>query len=237
VEASGSITLEGQTQVSPDGLRGRRDPESPMPDENDGGLVATIGKDDDSPLIFIGRSREFSADRDGILYFTVNHGNTRDTRGAFRVLVSLDRGTGGSSGSSSGDPGNQAPVQRREKTILVAANQPWTDTGIDLEPNMTVEVLAEGQIDIGGNRRTTPDGNRNANVSTSIYPIQNEGAGALIGKIRYRDGRDSNYVFIGARGGATTEPNEYGRLFLGINDDFYRDNSGSYRVVIRWGPR
>jgi hypothetical protein len=56
----------------------------------------------------------------------------------------------------------------------------------------------------------------------------------LIGKIRYRDGRDSNFVFIGSRGAPASEPNEYGRLFLGINDDYFRDNTGSYRVTIRW---
>src|SRR5262249_40881405 len=129
------------------------------------------------------------------------------------------------------------PVQKREKTVLVSASQPWTDTGIDLEPNMTIEILAEGQIDIGNNRRSTPDGNRSANVSTSIYPIQSEGDGALIGKIRYRDGRDSNIVFLGWGGEPCTKPNEFGRLSRGINDDFYRDNSGSYRVVIRWSLR
>src|SRR5262249_15434758 len=181
IEATGTIVLGGQAPVGPDGLRDRRDPESPMPDENDGGLVAVVGKDDNSPLLFVGRSREFTADREGILYFTGNHEDTRDTRGSFRVVVSLDRGAGGTSGgaggTSGGDSGNQVPVQKREKTVLVSASQPWTDTGIDLEPNMTIEILAEGQIDIGNNRRSTPDGNRSANVSTSIYPIQSEGAG------------------------------------------------------------
>ena len=231
VEASGTVTLEGRTQVSSDGLRDRRDPDSPMPNENDGALIAAIGQDANSPSIFIGRSREFVADRDGMLYFTVNHWETRDARGAFRLNVSVDRGTGG------GDPGNsggQVPTKGREKTITVSAAQPWTDTGIDLEPNMTVEIVAEGQITIGNRNQSGPEGNRNANVNTSSYPIQNEGVGALIAKIRHRDGRDSNFVFVGARSTPSTEPNEYGRLFLGINDDYFRDNSGSYRVTIRW---
>ncbi|MGH9839119.1 MAG: hypothetical protein ACREEM_10075 [Blastocatellia bacterium] len=231
VEAGGAVTLEGRTQVTPDGLRDRRDPDAPMPNENDGALIAAIGQDASSPVIFIGRSREFVADRDGILYFTVNHWETRDARGAFRVNVSVDRST---SGGDPGDPGGQGPTQGREKTITVSATQPWTDTGIDLEPNMTVEITAEGQITILNRRTTGPDGDRNANVSTSSYPIQTEGIGALIGKIRYRDGRDSNFVFVGSRAAPSTEPNEYGRLFLGINDDYFRDNSGSYRVTIRW---
>jgi hypothetical protein len=228
VEASGTVTLEGRTQTGPDGLQGRRDPDSPMPSQNDGALVAAIGQDPNSPAIFIGRSREFTADRDGLLYFTVNHWETRDARGAFRTNVSVERGAGGGGGAGS------APSQGREKTVTVQANQAWTDTGIDVQPNMTFEITAEGTIDIGNRNRSDPDGNRDANVRTSSYPINDQGVGALIGKIRYRDGRDSNLVFIGSRSTPTTEQNEYGRLFLGINDDFLRDNNGSYRVTIRW---
>ncbi len=228
VEASGTVSLEGRTQTGPEGLNGRRDPDSPMPAQNDGALVAAIGQDPNSPAILIGRSREFTADRDGILYFTVNHWETRDARGAFRVNVSVERGAGSGGGTGS------VPTQGREKTVTVPANQAWTDTGIDVQPNMTFEIVAEGTIDIGNRGRSGPDGNRDANVRTSSYPMNDQGVGALIGKIRYRDGRDSNYVFIGSRGTPATEPNEYGRLFLGINDDFFRDNNGSYRVTIRW---
>jgi hypothetical protein len=228
VEASGTIYLEGRTATGPEGLQGRRDPDAPLPQQNDGALVAAVGKDADSPPIFIGRSREFTADRDGLLYFTINHWETRDARGAFRVNVSVDRSGGGETG------GGPRPGQGREKTVTVYANQPWIDTGIDVEPNMTFTITADGTIEIGNRASSGPDGNRNARVSSSVYPMNDEGVGALIGKIRYRDGRDSNFVFIGTRGAPTSEPNEYGRLFLGINDDYFRDNIGSYRVTIRW---
>ena len=230
VDASGTIYLEGRTTTGPEGLQGRRDRDSPMPEQNDGALIAAIGQDPNLPSILIGRSREFTADRDGVLYFTVNHWETRDARGAFRVNVAVDR-SGGAGGET---PGGSRPGQGREKTVTVYANQPWTDTGINVEPNMTFEVTAEGTIEIGNRARSNPDGNRNANLDTSTYPMNDVGVGALIGKIRYRDGRDSNLVFVGSRGAPASEPNEYGRLFLGINDDFFRDNNGSYRVTIRW---
>ena len=232
VDASGTIYLEGRTATGPEGLQGRRDPESPMPEQNDGALVAAIGQDPNLPSIFIGRSREFTADRDGALYFTVNHWETRDARGSFRVNVAVDRSGGGEGPVGGG--GSSRPGQGREKTVTVNANQPWTDTGIQVEPNMTFEITAEGTIEIGNRARSNPDGNNNANVNSSTYPMNDIGVGALIGKIRYRDGRDSNLVFIGSRGASASEPNEYGRLFLGINDDFFRDNNGSYRVTIRW---
>jgi hypothetical protein len=231
VNASGTIYLEGRTATGPDGLQGRRDPDAPMPQQNDGALVAAVGQDASSPPIFIGRSREFTADRDGVLYFTVNHWETRDARGAFRVNVSIDR-SGGETGVGSRQ--GQGQGQGREKTITVYANQSWIDTGIEVEPSMTFTITAEGTIEIGNRVSSGPDGNRDANNSTSNYPMNDVAAGALIGKIRYRDGRDSNLVFIGSRGAPASEPNEYGRLFLGINDDYFRDNTGSYRVTIRW---
>jgi hypothetical protein len=235
VDASGTIYLGGRTASGPEGLQGKRDPDGPMPEQNDGALVAAIGQDTNLPSILIGRSREFTADRSGTLYFTINHWDTRDARGSYRVSVSVDRSTyGGEVGG--GTPGGSRPNQnqKREKTVTVYANQAWTDTGIDVEPNTTYEITADGTIDIGDRARSNPDGNREATVRNSSYPMNDVPAGALIGKIRYRDGRDSNYVFIGSRGAPASEPNEYGRLFLGINDSYVRDNTGSYRVTIRW---
>ncbi|HEX5081277.1 MAG TPA: hypothetical protein VFY40_04475 [Blastocatellia bacterium] len=244
IEATGTIYLGGRTATGPEGLRGRTDPDAPMPQENDGALIAAIGQDPDSPPIFIGSSREFTSDGDGILYLTVNHGETRDARGSFRVNVIIDRGGSRSgqprggigAGERSADerPGGSRTGQAREKTITVYANQPWIDTGIDVEPNMTFSITAEGMIELDSRNRSEPNGNSSAINSTSSYPMSDVAPGALIGKIRYRDGRDSNFVFIGSRGEPTTEPNEYGRLFLGINDDYFRDNTGSYKVTIRW---
>jgi hypothetical protein len=232
-EATGTITLEGRTQTGPEGLNGRRDREAPLPDENDGALIAAIGQN--SAPILIGRSREFVANEDGVLYFTVNHWETRDARGAFRVTVSVDRNSGDASVGGGNAGGNSSrPGPGKEKLITVPATQQWTDTGIDVEPNMTFDITADGEIEISSRTFATPDGNRDANVRASTYPIQNEGVGALIAKIRYRDGRDSNAVLVGSHGTPATEAGEYGRLFLGINDDYFRDNKGQYRVIIRW---
>lgn len=231
VEATGTVTLEGRTQTGPDGLNGRRDPDAPMPDANDGALIAAIGQDVNSPPIFIGRGVEFVAESDGLLYFTVNHWETANARGNFRVTVSVDRNYRGDIG---GNTGGGQPSQGKEKTIMVSATQQWTDTGIDVEPNMTFQIVAEGEIEIGNRAYARPEGNQNAKVRNSTYPVPDAGVGALIGKIRYRDGRDSNLVYIGPQGNPGTEPGEYGRLFLGINDDYVRDNKGSFKVVIRW---
>ena len=230
IEATGSVRLEGRTATGPEGLRNRADQDAPEPNEADGILLAGVGQDVNSPVIVVGRSKEFVADRDGQLYFTVNHGVTRGSTGSFQVRVQVDESYNG----PRTDTGN-APTRGQERTFTVRADQPWLDTGIDVEPNMNFEITAEGGITISSQYRNVgPEGEMRAQVSSSRYPAQDAGVGALLTKIRYRDGRDSNILVVGRSNRASTEANEYGRLMLGINDDFFRDNSGTFTVRVRW---
>jgi hypothetical protein len=228
VESTGSVTLEGKYSVTPDGQPNSRVSSSPMPNQNDGALIAVIGRDEEAPPILIGRQREFVADRDGMLYFTVNHWETRNAGGAFRVTVSVDRGPGGWTGDSG------STNQRREKIITIAGNQAWVDTGIDLDADVTLDIAAEGQITFRRNQLVGPDGDRSYNSSDVTYPVNNSGVGALIAKIRNQNGTDSAPRFIGAQSIKRVGSSEKGRLFLGINDNNVSDNTGSYRVTIRW---
>ncbi len=238
VEASGQITLDGRTQTSPDGLN-RRDPDAPLPNENDGALIVAIGTDPNSPPILIGRSREFTADRDGDLYFTANHWNTTDARGAFQVRVSVDRGTGitgvgSNTGATSG--ASNPNLDWRERTLTITAGRQWTDTSIDVEPGMRIEITATGNINLGDGRRLDANGDRSQSGSAYLL-VPNAGAGALIGRIRYRQGGESTIVVVGAQNSLTVEQNESGRLWLGINDDFVGDNSGAFSVKIRYAKQ
>jgi hypothetical protein len=94
IDATGTVRLEGRDNSSPSGIN-RRDPNAPLPDENAGALVASIGNDLNSPIILIGRSKEFVADRDGILYFTVNYWETSNASGSYQVRVQTERRAGG----------------------------------------------------------------------------------------------------------------------------------------------
>ena len=211
-------------------MRNRADQDAPEPNEADGILLAGIGQDSNSPTIVVGRSKEFVADRTGRLYFTVNHGVTRNASGSYQVRVQVDESYN-SPGSNTGN----APSRGQSRTITVRADQPWVDTGIDVEPNMNFEITAEGGITVSSQYRNVgPEGEMRAQVSSSRYPVQDAGVGALLTRIRYRDGRDSNILVVGRSNRASTEQNEYGRLMLGINDDFFRDNSGTFTVTIRW---
>jgi PA-IL-like protein len=85
VDATGTI-YANRSRITPAGLSST-DPSSPLPRAAEGKLIGVIGSDYDAPILEIGASREFVADRDGRLYLTVNRGNYTDARGAFSVRV------------------------------------------------------------------------------------------------------------------------------------------------------
>ena len=89
VTASGVILI-GRSRVTPDGLR-TTDPNSPLPRAPEGMLIGAVGNDLNAPIIEIGATREFVADRDGRLYLTANRSSYADARGAFQVQIQRER--------------------------------------------------------------------------------------------------------------------------------------------------
>ncbi len=118
-----------------------------------------------------------------------------------------------------------------DKTIDIPAKQAWTDTGIDLERSVELKITTEGLIKIG-ERSAQPNGIHDNKDDRSRCPMPEEGLGALIGKVQYRNGRESEYFFIGSSKTMGIEEDQIGRLYIGINDSYIRDNSGSFRVSI-----
>jgi hypothetical protein len=85
IDATGTI-YAGRTRITPAGLS-TTDPNSPLPQAAEGELIGVVGNEFDSPIIEIGSGREFTADRDGRLYLTINRGSYNDARGAFSVRI------------------------------------------------------------------------------------------------------------------------------------------------------
>ncbi|MGI8837908.1 MAG: LecA/PA-IL family lectin [Pyrinomonadaceae bacterium] len=85
VDATGTI-YAGRTRITPAGLS-TTDPYAPLPRVAEGSLIGVIGNDNDSPIIELGATREFTADRDGRLYLTANRSSYTDARGAFNVRI------------------------------------------------------------------------------------------------------------------------------------------------------
>ena len=85
IDASGTI-YANRTRITPAGLT-TVDQTAPLPSAAEGKLIGVIGNDFDSPIIEIGPGGEFTADRDGRLYLTINRGSYTDARGAFNVKI------------------------------------------------------------------------------------------------------------------------------------------------------
>ena len=127
------------------------------------------------------------------------------------------------------DPVDNRPRSgMRERTSSVDSRTAWTDTGIDVRGGQDVVFTASGQVRWGPNRRDGAAGERNS-PSNSGRPMPSRNAAALIGKV----GENGDPFFIGDDQGPIRMRGS-GRLFLGLNDDYLQDNSGSLRVTIAY---
>ncbi|SRR6266496_2262947 len=90
VTASGTITLDPVSGRScgPEGISDLPDPKKLMPDQPTGALIAVISSDNDD-FIFLGRSGDFIATRDGLLFLSVNEGQLSDNVGTFKAVVEV----------------------------------------------------------------------------------------------------------------------------------------------------
>ena len=126
-----------------------------------------------------------------------------------------------------GNNGNNDDRYGTERDINVDARRQWTDTGINVRAGDTIYFTPAGTIIWGPGRQDTAAGENNSPVNRN-RPIPSRPAAGLIGRV----GNSMNDVFfIGDERGPFRVHNT-GRLFLGVNDDYFQDNSGSFRVAV-----
>lgn len=244
IRASSTI-LAGRTRITPDGLR-QNDPTAPLPRASEGLLIGVIGNDFNSPIIEIGSSREFVADRDGRLYLTANRGSYTDARGSFAVEIRRERDLTADDDNIFDRRRDRTGTVRprrprvgtgvpRELEVEVPGTSRGVDSGIDVRVGDQLTFTASGRV-IAGRRigEVGPEGGRTSGFGSIIgtRPVPTVGPGALIGFIRMSDGQISQPFPIGSQ--LTFTANADGRLFLAINDDDYSDNGGAFQVRIRY---
>ncbi len=248
INASGVI-LAGRSRITPDGLR-TTDPTSPLPNAAEGKLIGAIGNDPNAPILELGTSREFVADKDGRLFLTSNRGSYTDARGSFTVQIKRERdltamsGAGDSNPSRRNDPNartrtRQTDVPQRstpqESSLDVAGTSRGTDTTLDVRMGDEITIRATGKV-IAGRRlgEVGPEGGRVGGFGSIVgtRPVPSAGPGALIGYIRLSNGQVSQPFLIGSE--LRIRAPADGRLYLAINDDDYSDNGGAFKVTIRY---
>ncbi len=89
ITASGRVNLGASRFATPDGLASITDRDKLMRNQPTGGLIAVIGDDNDD-FVFVGSSRDFVAQRDGVLFLGVNEGNLSDNSGLFEVVIEAE---------------------------------------------------------------------------------------------------------------------------------------------------
>ena len=122
------------------------------------------------------------------------------------------------------------PIPRgmRERQINVTSREAWTDTGIDVRAGQQIYFQASGEVRWGPNRRDGAAGERNS-PRNNARPLPDRPAAALIGRV----GENGDAFLIGDDPGPFRVRGS-GRLYLGVNDDYFGDNTGSLRVVVSY---
>jgi hypothetical protein len=157
---------------------------------------------------------------------------TIDTPGGPRDFTSNDVAQiylGGGSGQGVAPAGQAAQAgapAAAPGAITVQGGQPWTDTGIIVARGERVQFNASGDIMIAANASSGVGGSPAATVPNGNYPVRNAPVGALIARI----GSGPAFL-IGGNNQPITMP-AAGRLMLGVNDDHFPDNTGTYSVSI-----
>ena len=110
--------------------------------------------------------------------------------------------------------------------ISVQANQPWTDTGMTVKKGDRIYFTTNGQITVGPGFVAGADGSGTAGPRAGL-PVPAMPAGGLIARV------DTGAPFpIGSNTQAIVMPAN-GRLYVGVNDDNFSDNSGFFAVTVR----
>jgi len=117
------------------------------------------------------------------------------------------------------------PRGLREREVNVQARTGWTDTGVNVRNGQMVYFEASGRVRWGRDRQDGPEG-ENDSPRNPNRPIPARPAAALIGRVG-----DDVPFFIGTDAQGVRVRGS-GQLFLGVNDDAFEDNSGSFRVTV-----
>jgi hypothetical protein len=121
------------------------------------------------------------------------------------------------------------PSYGTARTVTIPTNQAWSNSGIDVRRGEVIHFRASGNVALSQNQGDygTPAGANDGRMAGNS-PMPGVTGGLLIGRVG-----NSQPFAIGAESDVTMPAN--GRLYLGVNDDFVGDNSGSF--VVEMFPR
>jgi len=115
---------------------------------------------------------------------------------------------------------------KRLAKITLKGNTKWLNTGINIRDNQSILFSVSGAIHINKRKQVFQDGELEVKWNKNkTLPVQS--TGAVIAKI----GKDGKPFYIGSNK-TPIRCNSKGKLFIGINDFNFDDNSGNFIVKI-----
>jgi len=155
--------------------------------------------------------------------------NTQSARQAYNFNPT-SAPSGSQAVGTSGATAGVARARRSGNAYVVQGNQPWTDTGIQVNAGDQVTFRVTGRIGtMQGQPTVGPEGK--TGETSDKYPMPSMQAGALIGRVGtgapFSIGTQQTPIQM--QSGVT--------LQLGINDDFFGDNTGTFSVTIQVNGR
>jgi len=115
---------------------------------------------------------------------------------------------------------------KNARKVELKANQKWVDTGIEVRIGQDILFYVSGSINIDEKNRVFPDGEITLRFNRG-KPIPNQPTGAVIARV----GIKGTLFYVG-NDQAPFHMSKKGRLFVGINDFNFEDNTGSFSVTI-----
>jgi len=115
---------------------------------------------------------------------------------------------------------------KRIKKVILPGNQEWIDTGIQVRIGQEIMFSASGSINIDEKTPVYQSGEDYVKWNKS-KAMPNQPTGAIIGKV----GKKGELFYIGDDK-APFQMTEKGRLYLGVNDFEFQNNSGQFTITI-----
>ena len=121
---------------------------------------------------------------------------------------------------------NRLRKGKQVKKVSLPGNRKWLDTGIDIKVGQEILFLASGSIHTDKTTVVYHSGEELVKWNKN-KPMPNQPTGAVIGRV----GRKGELFYIGDDK-APFQMWEKGRLYVGINDFDFSNNSGQFNVTI-----
>lgn len=120
-------------------------------------------------------------------------------------------------------------IQINVKVLADNTSNGWTNSGWVVKKGQRIRISGTGRISLGNGRYSTPSGV--ASLPDNEKLVKDKPTGGIIAVI----GDDNNdFIFIG--GSTEFVAKRDGALFLGVNEGYLDDNSGSFDVIIEIDP-